>query len=202
MSIDVFETFLASNLVIQYILLINTAPWPWLISAGSCVCQAARRREVKGLSDGNVLLWTGHGAGAGAGISAALPPGKWLFPVLVAPAANKYTQTHIFCGSKCFQLTRPVSLHKKVPSQSLTCSPSFWNRNGCPNFAPSHHNKTHSSKSSGAEWVSVAETESLDQESPAGLLPQPCTLLLPLPTEFWSAHQNLYITLSPKTHIR
>lgn len=114
-----------------------------------------RRREVKGLSDGNVLLRTGHGAGAA--VESPLQSGKWVFPVLVAPAWNKYTKTHICCVSRW---QGQFSLHKKSPL--VFCLPGMdWDRNGCPNFVPSHHNKTHLIKSRGAEWVSLAETESL-----------------------------------------
>lgn len=161
-----------------------------------CVSGSQWRREVKGLSDGNVLLWTGHGAGAG--MESAPQPGKWLFPVLAAPALNKHTQTHICVhpGDKASFLCTRMSPHKAY----VFCLPGKdWNRNGCPNFAPLHH-KTHLTKSRGAEWVCLAEP--LYQDSPAGLHPQPCSLLQPLPNAFWSAHQNLHTTQSPKTHSR
>lgn len=67
---------------------------------------------MKGLSDGNVLLWTGHGTGAG--MESAPQPGKWLFPVLAAPALNKHTQTHICVhpGDKASFLCTRMSPHK------------------------------------------------------------------------------------------
>lgn len=87
-----------------------------------CVSGSEWRREVKGLSDGNVLLRTGHGAGAG--VSSALQPGKWLCPVLVAPASNTHTQTHLCVCVHASHWQGRYSLHKRVPSQSLTCSAS------------------------------------------------------------------------------
>lgn len=138
---------------------------------------------MKGLSDGNVLLRTGHGAGAG--MSSAPQPAKWLCPVLVAPALNTCTQTHL-CVCTCIPLTRPVFSAQESPltQPHVFCLPwKDWNRKGCPTFARSRH-KTHSTKSRGAEWLSLAETESLHQESPAGLLPRPCTLLQLLPSGF------------------
>lgn len=115
---------------------------------------------MKGLSDGNVLLQTGHGAGAG--MSSALQPGKWLCPVLVAPASNTHMQTHLcVCVCTCIPLTRPVFSAQESPltKPHVFCLPGKdWNRNGCPTFARSHHNKTHSTKSRGAEWLSLAES--------------------------------------------
>lgn len=87
-----------------------------------CVSGSEWRREVKGLSDGNVLLRTGHGAGAG--MSSAPQPAKWLCPVLVAPALNTCTQTHLCVCVHASHWQGRYSLHKRVPSHSLMCSAS------------------------------------------------------------------------------
>lgn len=138
---DVFETSLASNLVIQYILLINTAPWPWLISAGCCVCQAVRR-EVKGLSDGNVLLQTGHGAG----MQSALQP----FSCASGSCIQQiHTNTHTCV---CMHPGDKASFLCTAKPRVLCLPGKDWNGNGHPDFASSHHNKTHSTKSREDPW--------------------------------------------------
>lgn len=82
-----------------------------------CVSGSEGGREVKGLSDGNVLLRTGQGAGAG--MEAALQPGKWLFSCASSSCIQQiHTDTHVcVCASRW-------QGQFALPLQSLVCSAS------------------------------------------------------------------------------
>lgn len=138
---------------------------------------------MKGLSDGNVLLRTGHGAGAG--MSSALQPGKRLCPVLVAPASNTHTQTHLCvcvymhptdkAGILCTRESPHNTSRVLPPRKGLE---QEWVSDLC---SFSSQEDTFNQKQ---RCRAVVSARVLVQDSPAGLLPRPCTLPQPLPSGF------------------